>query len=363
MKKSLLKLLCCPQCKKEELALKIFQQKTNRVVQGLLHCPSCEEVFPIIDEVPILISYDKLPKLTLKQKEIIKEFIKKYTFSDDKLTDYLKFISPSSSSVNISKEEINEVKFWEKHYCEENLANLDRMKEKKGGDRLYSRDKYIFSFLRRSISKHGLVLEIGCGIPTTAKALLNISNNEYIGTDLSFNILQSAKKLIPLGNFFQCDAEALPFNKNSFDAIISLGVLHHTSRLEENIPSLFEVLKPGGYLAIHEPLEGKQNNYAWLSSLIKRFVSPKGIPPMEDKLEKTNTLNVIEKRGTIILCKEEYSPVRWILVKVFRKLMAKNLYLTKLIVLIDDMTISSSRLPGFKCLNGAGAIIVSQKFK
>ena len=84
---------------------------------------------------------------------------------------------------------------------------------------------------------------------------------------------------------------------------------------------------------------------------------------MEDKLEKTNTLNVIEKRGTIILCKEEYSPVRWILVNLFRKLMARNLLLTKAIVLIDDISIYLSRLPGFKCLNGAGAIIVSQKFK
>ena len=48
----------------------------------------------------------------------------------------------------------------------------------------------------------------------------------------------------------QADAEALPFEDESFDVVVSFGVLHHTPDTEKAIEEAHRVLKPGGRLLL-----------------------------------------------------------------------------------------------------------------
>jgi len=46
------------------------------------------------------------------------------------------------------------------------------------------------------------------------------------------------------------DAEALPFADNTFDAVYSWGVLHHSPNTEKAVSEVWRVLKPGGFAKI-----------------------------------------------------------------------------------------------------------------
>jgi SAM-dependent methyltransferase len=52
------------------------------------------------------------------------------------------------------------------------------------------------------------------------------------------------------GYFYVANAEALPFNGETFDCVCSMGVLHHTPDIEAAIREIYRVLKPGGRLIL-----------------------------------------------------------------------------------------------------------------
>ena len=58
----------------------------------------------------------------------------------------------------------------------------------------------------------------------------------------------------------QADIRKIPFSKQSYDYVICLGVLQHTPNPEESIKSLWEMLKPGGFLII--------DHYIWKWRLV-----------------------------------------------------------------------------------------------
>jgi uncharacterized protein YbaR (Trm112 family) len=57
MRKDMMEILVCPVCK-GELTLKIDQESDNEVVEGSLHCASCNETYPINQSIPNLLPPD-----------------------------------------------------------------------------------------------------------------------------------------------------------------------------------------------------------------------------------------------------------------------------------------------------------------
>lgn len=53
MKTSLLEKLCCPQ-DQYDLALQVFSQKEDEIIEGLFTCPQCQRYYPIIYGIPIM---------------------------------------------------------------------------------------------------------------------------------------------------------------------------------------------------------------------------------------------------------------------------------------------------------------------
>jgi len=67
------------------------------------------------------------------------------------------------------------------------------------------------------------ILDIGCGEGEFASQILRIYKGEYIGTDLSSNMLKKAKKVMPV---FKSNVYNLSLQRK-FDLVICLEVLEH----------------------------------------------------------------------------------------------------------------------------------------
>jgi len=93
------------------------------------------------------------------------------------------------------------------------------------------------------------VLEIGGGMGTD---LAQFARHGAIVTDvdLSGGHLQIAQENFRLrglaGQFVHHDAEALPFERDTFDLVYSNGVIHHTPNTKRTVAEILRVLKPGG---------------------------------------------------------------------------------------------------------------------
>ena len=68
------------------------------------------------------------------------------------------------------------------------------------------------------------------------------------------------------------DAENLPFDDQSFDVVVSFGVLHHTPDTEKALAEIFRVLKPGGRIML---MLYHRNSFAYqLLFRIKSLIQP-----------------------------------------------------------------------------------------
>ncbi len=135
------------------------------------------------------------------------------------------------------KKPIEEVEnFWDKRPCNikhsqkeiGTLSYFEDVSKKK-----YFVEKHILSFTDFERWKNKKVLEIGCGIGTTAVSFVQ-NNANYTTIELSKKSLEIAKKRFDTyklkGKFFHGNAEELSkiIPIQTFDLIYSFGVIHHT---------------------------------------------------------------------------------------------------------------------------------------
>jgi SAM-dependent methyltransferase len=95
------------------------------------------------------------------------------------------------------------------------------------------------------------VLDAGCGMGRFAEVCADAGADVH-AIDLSSAVEAAARNLghRPNLSFYQADIMNLPFADGTFDAIYSLGVLHHTTNTRAAFLSLIRLLKPGGRIAI-----------------------------------------------------------------------------------------------------------------
>lgn len=105
-------------------------------------------------------------------------------------------------------------------------------------------DKYARNILVKElrIADGSKVLDLASGTGDFSRIFSNLGH-QTIAVDLSFNMLNVANNT---PNKVQCDGTCLPFENDSFDAIVCGYALRNFVNLEELIIELFRVLKPGG---------------------------------------------------------------------------------------------------------------------
>ena len=95
------------------------------------------------------------------------------------------------------------------------------------------------------------ILDFGCGNGVFLKELSKTYKDSE-GIDISPDMLNLCDKELKTTIADGCN---LPFDKNTFDCVISRGSLHHMSSLEKAFLEIKRVLKPGGILVLSEPAD------------------------------------------------------------------------------------------------------------
>jgi ubiquinone/menaquinone biosynthesis C-methylase UbiE len=136
-------------------------------------------------------------------------------------------------------------------------------------------EPYIFRLLDRYDWKNKRILEVGCGQGSTLNYFPSLGAIAF-GIDMSedslLNARKGAKELGCADQIALCigDAERLPFEDGVFDAVICLGVLHHTIDTHGGIRDIFRVLKRGGVALV---MLYRSGNPKWWTTLLLRRIS------------------------------------------------------------------------------------------
>ena len=153
------------------------------------------------------------------------------------------FLEDGNSLTKIQSDFYNDVKFPNYDDVEDFGSLLDK-----------SRRSIFVKKLDDEIPMGSNILEAGCGTGQLSIALSRYARQIY-GIDLSKGSLIEAKQFINSNDIksvhlFRMNIFKLFFEENTFDVIISNGVLHHTYNPKLAFSKLVRVLKPGGIIVI-----------------------------------------------------------------------------------------------------------------
>ncbi len=132
--------------------------------------------------------------------------------------------------------------------------------------------------LLKAVGYNKMVLECGCGTGQLSH-YLQLNNNHVLGIDMSLGSLRLAvehkmRNGLARSSFGQMNIFDLAIKDNTFDVVISHGVLHHTFDAQRAFAHIVRKAKPGGIVVV-----GLYNRYArvltWLRAHMIRFVGPK----------------------------------------------------------------------------------------
>ena len=104
----------------------------------------------------------------------------------------------------------------------------------------------------------GYVLDVGCGVGTTPCYLAKKYGCRVVGIDLNEKKIKWSKEraekevIDDLVEFKVADAQNLPFEEDFFDVVITEAVNVYVSNKQKALNEYVRVLKPGGYVGLHE---------------------------------------------------------------------------------------------------------------
>jgi SAM-dependent methyltransferase len=136
--------------------------------------------------------------------------------------------------------------------------------------------KYILSRVQHM---EGTVLDVGTGNGFNLMPLSTVSDSCWAGFDISEQSVRLAKRRAEVWGvstthrFLVANGTEIPFQTESLDGVIGIGILHHLSppALQQVLSEVRRVLKPGQEALFSEPIE----DCAWfdrLQQVMKRVV-------------------------------------------------------------------------------------------
>ena len=214
----LLKNIVCPISKKklEILIFEFFNFDNEKVKTGVLYCNELKIFYPIINGVPIMLTF--LTALSLNFQKNYSEKITK------ELPNYeLPNIKPMQGEKSIQKTFTEE---WDGLGDDEIVFMYD----KEEGYNLHKK-VWLQSLTEKNCNEKKIVLDVGCGAGREAEYLVKIFPNAKIfAVDLNLSLVANAEKLLKSNRIIPivCSLFNLPFIENKFDHVHCQGVMHHT---------------------------------------------------------------------------------------------------------------------------------------
>jgi SAM-dependent methyltransferase len=202
-------LLCCPKCGGELNSSFVGENIGN------LHCKDCRASYPCTrNNIPQLFIDHESDSASVDVTEVVKNF-----YEPNPFPNYDEFDS------------------------KESLAEK-------------ARTGVFAHLLDEQMPIGAKVLECGCGTGQFTNFLgMRRDGRVVFGTDMTWNSLMLAENFrarcdIKGANFVQMNLFRPAFKPNTFDVVISNGVLHHTGDPLGGFKSISRLLKPRGYIAI-----------------------------------------------------------------------------------------------------------------
>jgi ubiquinone/menaquinone biosynthesis C-methylase UbiE len=114
------------------------------------------------------------------------------------------------------------------------------------------------------------VIELGCGTGSLCQALYQ-KGIDIAGCDVSQVAIDHGQKKYPHLNLSVVNAEQLPWQDGTCDAVLSFDVLEHLYNPDGHLTEVYRVLKPGGYYLFQTPNKWvnaifetlKNRSFAW----------------------------------------------------------------------------------------------------
>jgi 2-polyprenyl-3-methyl-5-hydroxy-6-metoxy-1,4-benzoquinol methylase len=115
------------------------------------------------------------------------------------------------------------------------------------------------------------VLDAGCGMGRYSYVAAQLGAATVVGFDLHEGVHAAHRLTAPLGpvRLVRANIFALPFHRRSFDAIMSIGVVHHTGDAHQAIRALTELLRPGGQLFLQVYASRGPRRDRWNARLLR----------------------------------------------------------------------------------------------
>ncbi|MHC4945685.1 MAG: class I SAM-dependent methyltransferase [Planctomycetota bacterium] len=134
------------------------------------------------------------------------------------------------------------------------------------------------------------VLDLGCGTGVMIDALA-ARFGTILGLDASLEMMSGVDrtprmKLKKPVHLIMGDVESLPFAEGAMDRIVCRSILHHAESVDKALAEVYRVLKPGGRVAIAEPMNDNPllrlarwivrhgKSYGKIHTIDKGFVTP-----------------------------------------------------------------------------------------
>jgi ubiquinone/menaquinone biosynthesis C-methylase UbiE len=162
-----------------------------------------------------------------------------------------------------------------------------------------AKERIIDAFVRvAGLAAGARVLDIGCGSGTFTR-LLQLRGYRLSGIDISSKMIAMARQKSANIQFYEGDAENLPFENGAFDAVLLSGLVHHFPDQHRLAAEAFRVLTPGGKFVAFDP--NRMNPFMWLyRDPSSPFYSQVGVTENERPILAWQTADVFRNAGFLV---------------------------------------------------------------
>lgn len=146
------------------------------------------------------------------------------------------------------------------------------------------------------IRKGSRVLDVGCSMGITARMLAKMGCT-VVGIDNNAKMIERAKETESPAEFMVADAQKLPFDDDSFDAVICESVIVFVDDRKKALAECLRVTKPGRSIGINEIFWKKEPPKKMEDAVMEVYELKRKIPTYEGWMKMLEAAGVKDASG------------------------------------------------------------------